>query len=101
MSENAAERGQERAGDEESQEQYKRVYGTVSHYFLRQGLDPSEVEDLVQATIIRAVHRLPSLRDESQVSSYLYAIARNVAAEHLRQKRRAEPGEEEFIGEPH
>ena len=49
---------------------------------------PGEEEDLVQETYLRAMKSISSFRGEAQVRSWLFAIARNVCADHVRRKVR-------------
>ena len=45
-------------------------------------------EELAQETFVRAYRNLPLLRDGAKLSTWLFGIARNVALEHLRARRR-------------
>lgn len=45
-------------------------------------------EELAQETFVRAYRNLDALRDEMKLSTWLFGIARNVAREHLRERRR-------------
>ncbi|HEV3469936.1 MAG TPA: sigma-70 family RNA polymerase sigma factor [Pyrinomonadaceae bacterium] len=45
-------------------------------------------EDLTQETFVRAYKGLGSLRDEARLSTWLFSIAKNVARESLRTRRR-------------
>lgn len=45
-------------------------------------------EDLAQETFVRAYKSLASLRDEARLSTWLFGIAKNVARESLRNRRR-------------
>ncbi|MCX6525173.1 MAG: RNA polymerase sigma factor [Actinobacteria bacterium] len=47
-----------------------------------------EEEDLVQETYLRAIRSIGSFRGDSAVRSWLYAIARNVCADHVRRRVR-------------
>jgi RNA polymerase sigma-70 factor, ECF subfamily len=49
---------------------------------------PGLEEDLVQETYLRAVRALPSYRGDAPVRAWLLAIARNVCADHVRQRDR-------------
>ena len=51
----------------------------------------SEAEDVVQETYIRAWRQLPTLRDHDAALGWLFQIARNTAADHLRKRGRREP----------
>lgn len=50
--------------------------------------DRNLAEDLAQETFIRAFRALSGLRDESKLSTWLFSIAKNVARESLRVRRR-------------
>ena len=45
-------------------------------------------EELAQETFVRAYKNLDALRDEMKLSTWLFGIARNVARESLRERRR-------------
>lgn len=49
---------------------------------------PGEEEDLVQETYLRAMRSLGSYRGDASVKAWLYAIARNVCADHVRRRTR-------------
>ncbi|GLZ01129.1 sigma-70 family RNA polymerase sigma factor [Actinoplanes sp. NBRC 103695] len=50
-----------------------------------------DADDLVQETYLRAFGALPSFAGRSSVRTWLFAIARRVAADHLRQAYRRPP----------
>jgi RNA polymerase sigma-70 factor (ECF subfamily) len=52
--------------------------------------DRAAAEDLAQETFVRAYKGLATLRDESKLSTWLFAIAKNVARESLRARPRRE-----------
>jgi RNA polymerase sigma-70 factor (ECF subfamily) len=89
-----------RAGDEEAFrlifERYSRP--VLSFIFDMVG-DRALAEDLAQETFVRAFRGLGALREEAKLSTWLFAIAKNVAREHLRSRRRQE-GNIEIDGEP-
>lgn len=45
------------------------------------------VEDLVQATMIKMIRRLPQLRNPAVFESWMMALARNGALDHLRRRK--------------
>jgi RNA polymerase sigma-70 factor (ECF subfamily) len=47
----------------------------------------TEAEDLVQETCVRAIQALGSLRENSNVKSWLFAILRNIWLNQLRHRR--------------
>jgi RNA polymerase sigma-70 factor (ECF subfamily) len=52
--------------------------------FLTPLTSPGEAEDLTQETYLRAVRALPQFAGRSAVRTWLFAIARRVAADHIR-----------------
>ncbi|MFG1992758.1 sigma-70 family RNA polymerase sigma factor [Actinoplanes sp. NPDC048988] len=52
--------------------------------FLHPLASPGEVEDLTQETYLRAVRALPGFAGRSSVRTWLFAIARRVAADQVR-----------------
>ncbi|GIF21800.1 RNA polymerase sigma-70 factor (ECF subfamily) [Actinoplanes tereljensis] len=52
--------------------------------FLSPLTSPGEVEDLAQETYLRAVGALPRFAGRSSVRTWLFSIARRVAADHVR-----------------
>ncbi len=53
--------------------------------------DPQLVEEVAQESLTRALARLDTLREPAHVRAWLYGIARNVAGELLRARRRYRP----------
>lgn len=49
---------------------------------------PAHLSDLVQDTFIRVWDKLPEFRKESEISSWIYRIAVNIALDHLRSEKR-------------
>jgi RNA polymerase sigma-70 factor (ECF subfamily) len=56
--------------------------------FLAALSDPGIAEDLVQETFLRAFTALPTYEGRSPARLWLFAIAKRVAADHLRARRR-------------
>lgn len=77
-----------RAGDNEAFDRLDSQYRSEIYGYLV-GLVGNEVEaqDLVQETMTKAWKNLSTLRNVTQFRSWLYAIARNDAYDHLRQRR--------------
>lgn|GEM_PF-561793 len=50
--------------------------------------DPETVADVVQETFLRALYNLGNLQDPGRLGAWLAAIARNLATDHLRRRRR-------------
>src|SRR3712207_805163 len=76
-----------RGGDEEAFrlifERYTRP--VISFIFYMAG-ERGAAEELAQETFLRAYRSLASLREDSNLSSWLFGIARNVAREWLRER---------------
>ena len=49
--------------------------------------DPTEAEDILSETFLRAMRRLPTYRGDCAVKTWLFGIARNVWLESLRKRR--------------
>lgn len=82
-----------RAGDREA---FAVLYGqmaSVVHGLLLSRVQTFDVSDLQQEVFVQALQRLPTLRDPAAFGGWLCAIARNVATDHLRRRRRPEPTE--------
>ncbi len=59
-------------------------YRRVVHGVLLSHASYSDAEDLMQAVFVRALQRLPGLRDVEAFGGWLMAIARNIAVDHHR-----------------
>jgi RNA polymerase sigma-70 factor, ECF subfamily len=59
----------------------------------------SEREDVLQQVFLRLHHALPSFRGESKVSTFIGAVAHNVAVDHLRRQKRLPVGDGETLAE--
>ena len=80
-----------RAGDEEAFRLiFDRYSRPVLSFIYDMVGDRSLAEDLAQETFVRAFRGLDSLREESKLSTWLFAIAKNCAREQLRTRRRNE-----------
>ena len=49
--------------------------------------DPTEAEDILSETFLRAMRRLPTYRGDCAVKTWLFGIARNIWLESLRKRR--------------
>ena len=95
-----------RAGDEEA---FRLIFERYSRpllgFIFDMVGDRHTAEDLAQETFVRAFRGLSSLRDETKLSTWLFQIAKNVARESLRSRRRdsanVEIDDEEVFFEPH
>jgi len=76
-----------RSGDQEAFRMvFERLCRPIFSFILGFVGDPSLAEDLTQETFIRAYRGLKSMRGEARLSTWIYAIARNVAREAIRSK---------------
>lgn len=89
-----------RAGDEEA---FRLIFDRYSRpvlgFIYDMVGDRSLAEDLAQETFVRAYKGLATLREETKLSTWLFAIAKNCAREQLRTRRRNE-GNVELDAEP-
>ena len=77
------------AGDEEAFRLiFERYSRPVLGFIFDMVGDRNVAEDLAQETFVRAFRGLSALRDESKLSTWLFQIAKNVARESLRERRR-------------
>src|SRR3712207_3579279 len=89
-----------RAGDEEAFRLiFDRYSRPVLSFIFDMVGDRSLAEDLAQETFVRAFRGLSGLREETKLSTWLFAIAKNCAREQLRSRRRNE-GNVEIDAEP-
>jgi RNA polymerase sigma-70 factor (ECF subfamily) len=80
-----------RAGDEEAFRLiFDRYSRPVLSFIFDMVGDRSLAEDLAQETFVRAYRGLDTLREETKLSTWLFAIAKNCAREQLRSRRRHE-----------
>jgi RNA polymerase sigma-70 factor (ECF subfamily) len=76
-----------RAGDAVSGEAlFERYYTMLERFFLNKVT--SGVQDLVQETFMRCVERRERIRDNDRFRMYMFAVAYNVLAAHLRERYR-------------
>jgi RNA polymerase sigma factor (sigma-70 family) len=77
-------------------EQHRATAQGIHDFLVRMVRDRAAAEDLTQATYLRAFERRSSLAEGERVTGWLYAIARNLALDHLRGRgRRPETSLEE------
>jgi RNA polymerase sigma-70 factor (ECF subfamily) len=82
-----------RAGDDRALEQFVRLTQADVWRFCSYLASPAEADDLTQETYLRAFRAAARFRFESSARTWLFSIARRVAADHVRQatrRRRAE-----------
>ncbi|MBA8826748.1 RNA polymerase sigma-70 factor (ECF subfamily) [Saccharopolyspora lacisalsi] len=75
-------------GDREAAATFVRATQRQVWQLLRHLTDARSGEDLTQECYLRAFSALPSFRGDSSARTWLLAIARRVAADHLRRRRR-------------
>lgn len=62
-------------------------YGRLVHGILLAHVSYSDAEDLLHDVFIKALQRLPALREPRAFCGWLIAIARRTASDHLRKKK--------------
>jgi RNA polymerase sigma-70 factor (ECF subfamily) len=75
-------------GDRLAAERFVGATQRQLHRLLSYLSSPADAEDLVQETYLRAFSSLPSFAARSPARIWLLTIARRVAADHLRQRKR-------------
>jgi RNA polymerase sigma factor (sigma-70 family) len=68
------------------QELYKRLAPSIYDYLVGLTRDRAVAEDLLQETFVKAWRDLAGLREPGKVTTWLYAVARHAALEHLRSR---------------
>ncbi|MEK5393181.1 RNA polymerase sigma factor [Margalitia sp. FSL K6-0131] len=63
-------------------------YSDDIYQFFLYRIRPSDVEDLVQEVFIRAIKGLQSFQGNSSPKTWLFSIARNVAIDEIRKRKR-------------
>ena len=72
--------------DQRFRDLFERYYGQVNRFFRRKGMDPEAARDLAQDVFLNVYRNLPSLRQESQFQSWLFAISANVYKNELERR---------------
>ncbi len=87
------------AGDREAAERFIRATQVQLQRLLGYLVSPPHAEDLAQETYLRAFAALPHYAQRAPARMWLLAIARRVAADHLRLRARrpAQSGSEDWI----
>lgn len=81
-----------RSGDRVAFGALYQQYGRLVHGILLAYVPYHEAEDLMQDVFVKALERLPELREPAAFRSWLLAIARHIATDHQRGKKpMAEP----------
>jgi len=79
-----------RQGDREALAQLYRSYReNVYRICLRMVRNPSDAEDLAQETFLRVINKIHTFRGDSQFSTWLYRVTKNVALMQLRKPKLA------------
>lgn len=73
-----------KAGDRSAAAAFVRATQQQVYRFLTYLANPRDAEDLTQETFLRAMRALPQFAARSSASTWLYSIARRVAADHHR-----------------
>jgi RNA polymerase sigma-70 factor (ECF subfamily) len=77
------------AGDLAAQADLVRLYSHRIAGFIRTIVhNPNAIEDVTQTVFIKMIRRLPGLREPISFESWLFALARSTALDHLRARRR-------------
>lgn len=77
-----------RRGDREALAQLYRSYrDNVYRICLRMVRNPSDAEDLVQETFLRVINKIHTFRGDSQFTTWLYRVTKNVALMQLRKPK--------------
>ena len=89
-----------RAGDPQAFRTVFDRYVVRVRRFLRDLLrEDAAADEATQETFVRAHRLLSGLRDDDRLASWLLGIARNVAMEQLRARRKARAGDDEATNE--
>lgn len=86
-------------GDRAAFGQLYRIYARTVHGILLSRVPRTDVEDLVQDVFLRAMERLPALREPAAFPGWLATVARHRATDHLRQMPRTTELPETVRGE--
>jgi RNA polymerase sigma-70 factor, ECF subfamily len=68
--------------------EFERCRGALRSYILRITANKQEAEDITQETYIRAHRNVLNFKGDSSVRTWLFAIAQNIARDHLRALKR-------------
>lgn len=81
-----------KAQDEAAFEQIMHLYADrLYNYILRMVGNPTDAEDLVQETFLRAYQGLPNFDGRASLGTWLYRIATNLCIDHQRRRARRVP----------
>jgi len=68
--------------------EFERAKGALRSYIVRITANKQDAEDIVQETYIRAHRNVANFKGDSSVKTWLFAIAQNIARDHLRSLKR-------------
>ena len=75
-------------------------YRTALHRFILSRInDPMLAEDIVQDVLVKAYHRLDTLKDQGKILPWLYQITRNAIVDDYRQHRPTEAIDESLLAQ--
>ncbi|WP_044160536.1 RNA polymerase sigma factor [Virgibacillus sp. MSP4-1] len=72
-------------------------YSDDVYNFLIYYVGHGDVEDMVQEVFIKALNHIDTFKHESKPKTWLFSIARNVAIDHMRKKKRDRNKESKLI----
>jgi RNA polymerase sigma-70 factor, ECF subfamily len=88
----SADKGKARISAQDWETLYRRYFPKLGGYFASRGLSPTEAEDLAHDVF----QELGQAQVPQNRNAYIYAVARNVLAQHRRRKIREQVGLEEY-----
>lgn len=69
-------------------EEFESIRPSLRSYILRMTASAADTDDIVQETWYKARRNLDSFQGQSSLKTWIFAIASNLAKDHLRQKKR-------------
>jgi RNA polymerase sigma factor (sigma-70 family) len=78
--------------DQAVNELYRKYAAHFRKFFLYQGLNSSDAEDIVQETFINIIRKCETYRGDSPLAAWLWKVARNCMTDHFRRSK-ARPSE--------
>ncbi len=69
-------------------EEFEKIRPQLKSYILRITTSVQDTEDIVQDTWLKANDKLHTFKGESSIKTWIFAIASNLAKDHLRSKKR-------------